>query len=235
MMKIVICDDDSDVIKTLELSILAYFKRKKMETPIISTFTSAESMIDAGESYDLAFLDVEMPGLTGISSIRELRNHNKNLLVFIVTSHDTSYLDEALEEGIYRYMMKPVNPLQLQVNLTAAIRRMGTQSRKVTAETNQGIITLDTDEIIMVYTERRKTWIRTTGESYISIQNFHFWEESLPDFSFAVSHKGILVHLKYVRKIGENLIDLTVPGEPVYLSVRNRALFKKKFLQYMNI
>ena len=233
-MRIVICDDDNEILKTLEAFIIGYYKRKKMETPDVSKFLSAEAMLRADEAYDLAFLDVEMPGSSGISAIQDLRKRNKDLLVFIITSHETAYLDEALEEGIYRYMMKPINPLQLQVNLNAAMRRIGTKNKKITIETDQGIMSIDTDEIITVYTERRNTLVRTTTGTYKTSQSFHFWEEQLPELSFALSHKGVMLHLKYVRRVGEDLIEFTIPGDPAYLSVRNRAAFKKKFLQYMN-
>ena len=233
-MRIVICDDNKDIIHTLEARILGYFKNKKMETPKISKYESVEAMLHEEEIYDLAFLDVEMPGLSGIASIKELRERNREILVFIITSHDTSYLDDALEEGIYRYMMKPLNPLQLQVNLDAAIRRIGSLNKKITIETDKGVISFNTEEIILVYTERRKTMVKTIDETYKTTQSFLFWEKTLPVFSFAQSHKGIIINLKYVRRVGDDLIEFTTSDEPAYLSVRNRTLFKKKFLQFMN-
>ena len=183
---------------------------------------------------DVLLIDLNMPGLSGIASIKELRERNREILVFIITSHDTSYLDDALEEGIYRYMMKPLNPLQLQVNLDAAIRRIGSLNKKITIETDKGVISFNTEEIILVYTERRKTMVKTTDETYKTTQSFLFWEKTLPVFSFAQSHKGIIINLKYVRRVGDDLIEFTTSDEPAYLSVRNRTLFKKKFLQFMN-
>ena len=233
-MRIVICDDDQDAILSLENSLFAYFKKKKLDTPDISKYQSAEDMLSRAEIYDLAFLDVEMPGLSGIGAIKELRNRNKNLLIFIVTSHETSYLDEAMEEGVYRYMMKPLNTLQLQANLSAALRRFRSFNRKVTVETDQGMMSFNTDEIIMVYTERRNTIVKTCNDTYKTTQSFSFWEESLPEFSFATSHKGVIVNLEYVRRVDGNMIEMLNTKEPAYLSVRNKAMFKKKFMQYMN-
>ena len=96
----------------------------------------------------------------------------------------------------------------------------------LTVETDKDTISINTDDIIMVYTERWKVFIKTINGIY--------WIDTLPEQAFALSFKGILVHLKYVRRVGEDTIEMTIPNETVYLSTRNRASFKKKFMQYIS-
>ena len=109
-------------------------------------------MLKERRYYDFAFLDVEMPGLSGIAASGKLKEWNKNILIFIITSHNTSYLDDALEEGVYRYMMKPLNSVQFQVNMNAAMHRRCSLNKILTVETDKDTISINTDDIIMVYT-----------------------------------------------------------------------------------
>lgn len=233
-MKIVICDDDSSFIYSLKKEILVFYKMCQFSAPEISCFNSAEDMLRDKGIYDLAFLDVEMKGISGIAASVNLKEFNKNILVFIVTSFDTDYLDDAMEEGVYRYMMKPINPIQLHVNMRSALHRIKTFNKNIAIETPHGTLTVNTDDIVMIYTEGRKTFVKTIDQTYRSIQPFQYWEKNLPSFSFATSYKGVLLHLKYVKKINTYNVDLFFSNEPAYLSVRNRTSFKRKFLEYVN-
>ena len=233
-MVISICDDDQVFTASVKSEIQKYFKKKKYDEQRIYVFNSAEDMLKERRYYDFAFLDVEMPGLSGIAASGKLKEWNKNILIFIITSHNTSYLDDALEEGVYRYMMKPLNSVQFQVNMNAAMHRRCSLNKILTVETDKDTISINTDDIIMVYTERRKVFIKTINGIYKTTHIFQYWIDTLPDQSFALSFKGILVHLKYVRRVGEDTIEMTIPNETVYLSTRNRASFKKKFMQYIS-
>lgn len=233
-MFIAICDDDQDFLNSIRIKIVEYFKKKKYNEPTIYSFDTAEKMLKEQRLYDLAFLDVEMPGISGIVASETLKQWNTDILIFIITNHNTLYLDDAMEEGVYRYMMKPINPIQFQVNMNSAIRRRFLHSKTLTVETDTGFVSVNTNDIILIYTEKRRVYMKTTHGTYKTTCIFQYWVNNLPDSSFAQSFKGILVHLKYVRRVGDDIIEMTVPSDPVYLSSRNRATFKKKFMQYIN-
>ena len=233
-MKIVICDDDCIFMNSIKNDILSYFKSRQYSTPEISCFNNAEKMLQEESSYDLAFLDVEMCGISGIVAAKKLKEYNKNILVFIITSYDIAYLDDAMEEGVYRYMIKPINPVQLHVNISHALQRIKSFNKNIVIETPEGTISIDSDDIVMVYTEGRKVFVETTTNRYRTSLPFQYWEDTLPSFSFAKSYKGIILYLKYVKRITDNTVKLTINDETAYLSVRNRSLFKKRFMDYMN-
>lgn len=233
-MKIAICDDDQAFSASLMTELQKYFSKKGYDDPSIFVFDSAEAMFQEHHQYDIVFLDVEMSGLSGIAAAEILKKKYKDILIFIVTSHNTSYLDDAMEEGVYRYMMKPLKPVQFQVNMNSAIRRISSFNKLLSIETDNDIITVNTDDIIMVYTERRRIYIKTTHGTYKVSKTLQYWIDNLPENSFALSFKGILIHLKYVKRVCEDKIELTLPGETAYLSARNRTSFKKKFMQYVS-
>ena len=74
-MRIVLCDDDKDVLNLLEKYLQEYFSSCRLAQPVYSEYMSGEELLRTEsrggmEKVDIAFLDVEMLGLSGI--------HNRN-------------------------------------------------------------------------------------------------------------------------------------------------------------
>ena len=76
-MRILICDDDRLFSAQLEKCITDYFHRNGLKAPEIAIFERGEELLgDTGER-DIVFLDVEMPGLSGIYIGNELKKKNE--------------------------------------------------------------------------------------------------------------------------------------------------------------
>ena len=73
-MRILICDDDSSITQSLSQIIKVYFKKKKVNVLDIVTFNDGDSLLSDKSPKDIVFLDVEMPGLNGIETAKELRH-----------------------------------------------------------------------------------------------------------------------------------------------------------------
>ena len=65
-MRIAVCDDDQNFCKEMLKYLQGYFKEKKLKQPEYVCFSSGEAMMKAGGIFDMAFLDVEMDGISGI-------------------------------------------------------------------------------------------------------------------------------------------------------------------------
>jgi EAL domain-containing protein (putative c-di-GMP-specific phosphodiesterase class I) len=80
---------------------------------------SAEHPLEALEllkeqSYDVVLSDIMMPGMTGLELLREVRAHDKDLPVVLLTgTPSVTTAVAALQEGALRYLTKPVNPIEL--------------------------------------------------------------------------------------------------------------------------
>lgn len=97
-MRIAVCDDDQNFCKEMLKYLQGYFKEKKLKQPEYVCFSSGEAMMKAGGIFDMAFLDVEMDGISGIHAGEYLKKKNDKILIFIVTSFP-EYLDEACHSG----------------------------------------------------------------------------------------------------------------------------------------
>ena len=86
-MRFAICEDDLSMQQRLSDAIADWAKSKKIQSDILC-YPSAESFIMAWPdiSFDLAFLDIQMKGMTGIELAEYIRKTDKNMLIVFVTS-----------------------------------------------------------------------------------------------------------------------------------------------------
>ena len=68
--------------------------------------------------FDLVFLDENMPGLSGLETLIELKNKRSDLPVIMITkSEEESIMEEAIGSKISDYLIKPVNPNQILLSI----------------------------------------------------------------------------------------------------------------------
>ena len=120
-MRIIICDDDTTFSLELKNEILNFFKKKKSKAPEISVFHNGEDLLSGQPNADIVFLDIEMPGLDGITVGRKLKSQNENVIIFVVTSF-LEYLDDAMRFHVFRYLSKPLDTGRLFKNLEDALQ-----------------------------------------------------------------------------------------------------------------
>ncbi|MFI3177517.1 MAG: helix-turn-helix domain-containing protein [Eubacteriales bacterium] len=72
---------------------------------------TGRSVIEVAESFrpDIAFMDIQMPGINGIEAMKEIRTNNTSIIFIIMTAYDQfDYAKEALNLGVLEYLNKPV-------------------------------------------------------------------------------------------------------------------------------
>ena len=79
-MRILICDDESKYLDLLQIHVHEYMANRYIPYEI-TTATDPVSILQGGQSFDLAFLDIQMEGLDGIETAKRLRTQNENLLL----------------------------------------------------------------------------------------------------------------------------------------------------------
>lgn len=112
MKRILVIDDDEGIRKLFLLSL----EGKGFQ---IDTAESGEKGIEIIQQtkYDLIYLDLKMPGMNGVDTLRELRKMNKDVPVYIITAFHEEYFDQlkaAEEDGIdFELLKKPFDSEQL--------------------------------------------------------------------------------------------------------------------------
>jgi CheY-like chemotaxis protein len=119
-LKILVVDDDSDNA----LSLAELFQ---MEGHEVRVALSGQEAIDAciHDAFDLAFIDVMMPGKNGVESFIEIRRLRPDARVFMMTGYSVEeLLRQAVSEGAMGYIEKPFDPAEV-LRLTQGAGRGG--------------------------------------------------------------------------------------------------------------
>ena len=70
------------------------------------------------EHFDLVFLDENMPGMSGLDTLIEIKKHKKSLPVIMITKSEEEHIMESAIGGeISDYLIKPVNPNQILLSI----------------------------------------------------------------------------------------------------------------------
>ena len=101
-------DDEIDLLKPH----IMFLEQKGYNIVTVNNGLSAFNMVSSS-SFDLVFLDENMPGLTGLETLIKIKNQHPNLPVVMITkSEEESIMEDAIGSKISDYLIKPVNPNQ---------------------------------------------------------------------------------------------------------------------------
>ena len=231
-MEILICDDDENIMRVLSNYIQEFFFKNKFNQPLISTYSSGESLLSSQHNPDIVFLDIEMSGISGIITAQKLKKLNPYVIIIIVTSF-MEYLDSAMEIHVFRYLSKPIDKLRLFRNLKDALYFYNSHIQKISIETKLGTYTVYSNSIIFIEATNRKVTVYTNKGSFVSIKTMSYWIEKLNGHSFFQTHKSFLINLKYVNRFTHDTVHLYNDQFQAYLTRRKYTLFKNTYLLYL--
>lgn len=106
-------DDEIDLLK----SHITFLQTKGYEVePVSNGYDALEKIHES--NYDLVFLDENMPGMGGLSTLTEIKKTHPNLPVVMVTKSEAeSLMEEAIGKQIADFLIKPVNPNQVLLTI----------------------------------------------------------------------------------------------------------------------
>lgn len=231
-MRILICDDDQNVVEQLQKYIINFFKHAKLKVPEIQSYQNGEDLLSDPNEKDIVFLDVEMPGLNGIYVGSELKRENPNTLIFIITSY-VEYLDDAMRFHVFRYLSKPLDKQRLFRNMKDAIQIYNSTNVKIPIETKKGVFTCIASDIIFIEAQSRTVTIHTLNREYISTQKMTHWVTLLDIPCFFQTHRSFIINMKYVTNFDHSLIHLFNNQYNAYLTKRKYSQFKEAYFLYL--
>jgi DNA-binding NtrC family response regulator len=101
-----------DEIDSLKAHLIFLENKGHSITPVNSGNEAVEEF--KINSYDLVFLDENMPGISGLKALEEIKIINPNIPVVMITkSEEEMIMEEAIGKQISDYLIKPVNPNQI--------------------------------------------------------------------------------------------------------------------------
>lgn len=229
-MRILICDDEERYLKELKVHIEEYLRSHNIKAEFFIT-TNPNDIANLDLAFDLAFLDIQMPELDGITLAKELKNRNGKVVLFFVTNFE-EYQDEAMDLQIFRFFEKPFNVQRLYSSLDKAMEYIDESYVNIFLYNNGEHKRILVDDIVYIRRDNRKIILTTTDQKeYITKESLEEWISKLPNTFFYLVHKGFFINLHYVTKYSYTelyLDDIRIP-----IATRKQADFHKYWFSYL--
>ena len=133
MIQILWADDEIDLLKPH----IIYLEGKGHSVTPVKSGDEALDLLEAN-SYDLIFLDENMPGLSGVETLTIIKEKYTNTPVIMITkSEEESIMEEAIGSKIADYLIKPVNPNQILLAIKKNIDSTRLVEEKITSNYQQ--------------------------------------------------------------------------------------------------
>jgi len=228
-MRIAVCDDEEQY--RIQLKALLEKIGGILDTEI-DTFSNGEWLLDAfrKNSYDIIFLDIEMPEMDGITLARKIREISDKANIVFLTGH-VEYALEGYEVNALRYLTKPVQTDKLKEVMRFVGEKNRNKKQLIIKEDGEEIL-LDIDEIIYMEAQNQNVLIHTKKKNHLIRYNLGEYEEELKKDGFFRIHRGYLIPLSKVKKLVKNDVILEGRDGDITLPVSRNALKSLKEALY---
>lgn len=234
MIKILICDDDYKIIEDVKKLLLTFSRNNKVEFKI-DLQNSGDFILNNNNLYDIAIVDIEMPGISGLKLSEKLKENNPDTIIIVLTSFQ-NYLDSAMKIRVFRYLSKPIDKYRFLVNFKDAIEEYRLISKTLTIKYNDEVHVIKTKDILYIENQKYGSVIHTTkNDYYVKIKPKDLYKIINQENCFAFSHNSILVNLQNVIDFNKTTIILRkndIETVTTYVSQRKYSSFKKAFFDF---
>ncbi|RYY65393.1 MAG: response regulator transcription factor [Chitinophagaceae bacterium] len=195
---------------------------------------------DAMEAYniinkqpiDLIFLDIEMPGMTGLELTKNL-GHKSPLIIF--TTAKTDYAVEAFELNVVDYLVKPIQPGRFLQAVERAQETIASDKEEVKVEAQEFVFVKDNgilkrinvEEILYLEAMGDYVKVHTPAKFHVLHATLKSIEEKLSPQKFIRVHRSYIVSLSKIDFIQEGVISIgkaSVPVADTYRTALNKRL-----------
>ena len=234
MLDILVCDDNEAIlsqINELLLSLEAVYNTKFN----IILKSSAEAVFENESNYDIAFIDIELPGASGLNLAEELKRHNPDVIVIVVTSFQ-NYLDDAMRIHVFRYLSKPIDPQRFSDNFSDALTEYKSIGKTIIIEVKNKVYQIRTKDILYIENRKHGSLMATKNEIILSNEKpKELYALINQPKCFVYSHNSFMVNLQNVIDFDKKSVTLRKNDKETvsaYMSQRKYAEFKKAFLAF---
>lgn len=217
-IKILWVDDEIDLLKPHIL----FLEKKNYEVTKCQSGTEAIEIID-DHNFDIIFLDENMPGLSGLETLSEIKEKKDSIPVVMITKSEEEYImEEAIGSKIADYLIKPVNPNQILLSLKKNLDNSRLVSEKTTSNYQQEFRKIAMDMAMvnsfeewsefyqrLLYWEMQLEDIEDTGmfeilesqKTEANSQFCKFIDKNYPDWFDGKNHPPVMSHTLFKEKI----------------------------------
>ena len=224
-MKIFICDDEGIFLEEEKKICEEFFDLHSVPDIQIILGDSGESVIGCESEIDLLLLDIDMPGLDGISVKNTLQKKNSETIILFITNHE-----ERMREAFGMNVLGFVDKANMREEIPLFLEKIMTEISYRWIDGEDGT----------TYNSREIYYIKADGKNYVKLfmkngeklirGNLKELEEILKDVDYIRVHREYLVNMREISELEGKAVLENNTSVPV--SVRKQKEVKRMFREF---
>ncbi len=193
---------------------------------ICSNTLEAKEILDR-QHIDLIFLDIQLPGMTGLNFLRSLPTYPP----VVLTTAYSEYALESYDFNVIDYLLKPISFERFSKTANKIINeKLLAQPKEKTI--NDHIFVKSAGKFLrinfsdIIYIEGMKDYLKihTDDHTIITHQTMSEMERILPPRQFIRVHKSYVVAVKYIKSIYGNSIETKKTTIPIGINYKEKVM-----------
>lgn len=229
-MRIAICDNDFNNIKTLKNDIYNYANRNKVDL-VIDTFFKGEQLLDSKQSYNLIFIEYSLPNINGLETIAIFKKmHPHTSVIFI--SCETNVVFNCFKVNPFRFLKKPLSSFELEEALDSFFKNKY-RNHPIWIKEGKDTVCINTADIVYLEALNKHCFIHLNEEKIECNKTMAKVYNSISNNMFLKINRAFIINIKFIKKYNNDSIYLK-NGQVLHISRTYLKEFKEYFKKIYN-
>lgn len=246
MIRIAICDDEPNIAKSIA-------EKTQMHAENLDIYISLDVYYSGQDflnqyhvgDYDVIFMDIDMPELSGDDLSAELAKKDPSLLLVYVTNYCNDEVYTMLKYMPIGFLRKLYFEDEIDAMLGVLKEKMMNIRKTYSIHSGRQVLQIVLKDVLYIESDRNYTYFHMTTTSHIENTNnrnknqepikvrkkLDFIEEEIEHYGFIRIHASILVNYRWIYSIQKNMVKLD-NGEELPISRSRETEVEQKFMYF---
>ena len=236
--KIAVVDDEPEYINRIKDLLNGCSAASKEELSFeINEFTTGDELLkNSPNSFEIIFLDINMPGTNGLRVAKRVRDQNKTAIIIFCT-HYAQYAINGYEVNALGYILKPIEEVSFKHNFDRAMKLLkNSQSRRIRLKTLHGVEIMPVSDIVYLEIQIHNLYYYVLKDDtiidYRTRGSMSEMTNNLGELGFARCSACYLVNLRHVVSVNNGEVRLH-GGVVLPISRKFLRSFTDSFMKFL--
>ena len=155
-MNIAICDDHAETMAMLHSLIKNYFADHDLSLNAVSLYTDGTALLSElknGKDFEVIFLDIEMPSISGMEVAKQIRQMSSDAMIIFITSYP-DFMAASFKVEAFDFLTKPLNITDFYSVLNRCVQKYKQRYGQLPIKTSLGTAIVYLNNIVYIICDK---------------------------------------------------------------------------------